>query len=248
MSEPTTGAVLLEETQQISPPDPDREPLKTNVYEHMAMTAGQLMPLFPYDHAGAIVPCGAVLIGGQDADYGHFFHWNTVNEVVVVYGAHQSVMATGQIMATQNLHGVNSYLRDEKEEGAYGLMVVTQHQAEEGDQSEAMIARCQECKAEIVRHEYDATPPGLPGYDPTQHGGAADDRVHQFPTAVGSARFADIRNSDAGRTCEKCGHVNRLFAPAPWGWHRTVAQTTAANAAYRSLREAGQPALEEAAR
>ncbi|WP_413810796.1 hypothetical protein [Streptomyces sp. OE57] len=245
MSEPTTEAVLLERTQQISPPDPDREPLKTNVFEHMARSAGQLMPLFPYDHAGAIVPCGAVLIGGPDADYGHFFHWNTVNEVVVVYGAHRSVMATGQIMATQNLHGVNSYLRDEKEEGAYGLMVITQHQAEEGDQSEAMIARCQECKAEIVRHEYDATPVGLPGYDATWHSGADDDRVSQFPTTVGSARFADIRNSAAGRTCKECGHVNRPFAEAPWGWRRTVSQTTVANAAYRALQEAGQPAVQE---
>ena len=46
----------LEDTRRIPPPDPDREPLKVNVYERMAKAASQLMPLFPYDSAGAIVP------------------------------------------------------------------------------------------------------------------------------------------------------------------------------------------------
>ncbi|MFC9502807.1 hypothetical protein [Streptomyces sp. NPDC057002] len=247
MSEPNTETLLLEETSRIPPPNPNHEPLKVNVYQRMAQAAAQLVPLFPYDHAGAIVPCGNVLIGGPETEYGHFFHWNTVNEVVVVYGAHQSMLATGQIMATQNLHGVNSYLRDQKEEGAYAVIVVTQHQSEEGDQSEALIARCQNCKAEIVRHEYDATPFGLPGYDAARYG-SADDPVHQFATTVGSATFADIRNTDEGRTCKECGHVNTPFPGARWGWARQVAQTTAVNAAYHALRKSAQPALEEAGR
>ncbi|WP_432182374.1 hypothetical protein [Streptomyces sp. NBC_00063] len=81
------------------------------------------------------MPCGAVLIGGENADYGHFFHWNTVNEVVVVYSAHQSVMATGQIMATLNPHGVNSYLRDEKGGGRLRPHGDHPAQTEEGDTS-----------------------------------------------------------------------------------------------------------------
>ena len=55
----------LEDTRRIPPPDPDREPLKVNVYERMAKAAAELMPLFPYDSAGAIVPCGAVLTTNQ---------------------------------------------------------------------------------------------------------------------------------------------------------------------------------------
>jgi hypothetical protein len=75
--------VHLEDTRRIPPPDPDREPLKVNVYERMSKAAAQLTPLFPYDSAGAIIPAGAVLVGGPDVEYGHFFHWNTVNEVAV---------------------------------------------------------------------------------------------------------------------------------------------------------------------
>lgn len=229
--------VRLEETRHIPSPDPDFEPLKVNVYERMAKAAAQLVPLFPYDHAGAIVPCGAVLVGGPGRTYGHFFHWNTVSEVVVNYGSNKSVKAPGQIIATQNLHGVNSFLRDETDPDAYAIDVITQHQAEEGDQSEAMIARCANCKAMIVRHDYDTTPYGLPGYDEERYGPGTHP-VHQFATAVGSVEFAERRSTDEGRTCSECGHVNEPFPLEVWGWARQVSQTRVANAAYRALRQA----------
>ena len=168
----------LEDTRRIPPPDLDREPLKVNVYERMAKAAAELMPLFPYDSAGAIVPCGAVLTGGPDMEYGHFFHWNTVNEVVVTYGGNQAMLAPGQIMALQQLHGVNSFLRDEKDPEAFAVMVITQHQSTSGDQREAVLARCKKCKAELVRHSYDATPHGLPGYDAESYGADEDPIRH----------------------------------------------------------------------
>ncbi|POM23164.1 hypothetical protein BTM25_43160 [Actinomadura rubteroloni] len=226
----------LDSTRSIPPPDPDLEPLKVSVYERMAKAAAQLMPLFPYDHAGAIIPCGNVLIGGPGRDHGQFFHWNTVSEVVVCYGSHNSPLSPAQIIATQNLHGVNSRLSDETDPGAYAVIVVTQHQAEEGEQSEAMIARCTSCKAELVRHTYNATPHDLPGYDAARHGSATDP-VRQFPTAVGSAEFADLRNTGEIRVCAACGHDNGPFSGAVWGWARQVAQTRAVNAAHRHLRE-----------
>ncbi|POM23166.1 hypothetical protein BTM25_43180 [Actinomadura rubteroloni] len=244
MSQATPGSGLLEDTRHIPPPDPDLEPLKVSVYERMAKAAAQLMPLFPYDHAGAIIPCGNVLIGGPENAYGHFFHWNTVNEVVAVYGSHKSLLATGQIMATQNLHGVNSFLRDEKDPEAFAVIVVTQHQSVEGGQTEAMIARCKKCKAELIRHEYDATPHGLPGYDAERHGGP-DDPVHQFSTALGSAEFADLRNTDEIRVCAGCGHANDPFPSAQWGWARQVAQTRAVNAASQSLIQTAASAEED---
>jgi hypothetical protein len=230
--------VNLEDTRRIPPPDPDREPLKVNVYERMAKSGSQLMPLFPYDSAGTIVPCGAVLVGGPDKQYGHFFHWNTVNEVAVTYGANSAMLATGQIFVTQQLHGVNSFLRDEKDPEAFAVMTITQHQSASGDQSEAIIARCKKCKAELVRHSYEATPHGLPGYDAKRYG-AEDDPVRQFATTVGSVEFSELRNSDEGRTCAECGHVNDLFPTAEWGWARQVYQTRAVTAAYHSLVEAG---------
>jgi hypothetical protein len=178
--------VNIEDTRRIPPPNPDREPLKVNVYERRAKAAAELMPLFPYDSAGAILPAGAVMVGGPDMEYGHFFHWNTVNEVVVTYGGNGAMLAPGQIMALQQLHGVNSFLRDEKDPEAFAVMVVTQHQSSSGDQSEALIARCKKCKAELVRHSYDATPHGAPGYDAKRYG-ADGDPVRQFSTMVGSA-------------------------------------------------------------
>lgn len=237
MTQTSAQRVALEETRHIPPPTADFEPLKTSVYEQMAKAAAQLTPLFPYDHAGAIVPCGNVLIGGPDQEYGHFFHWNTVNEVVVVYGANKSLLASGQIMATQNLHGVNSFLRDEKDPESFAVIVVTQHQSESGDQSEALIGRCKACKAELVHYTYDATPHGLPGYDSARYGEDRDP-VRQFATALGSAEFADMRNTEQGRTCSACGHVNEGFPSAQWGWAREVAQTRAVNAAHHALAEA----------
>ena len=228
----------LEDTRRIPPPDPDREPLKVNVYERMAKAAAELMPLFPYDSAGAIVPCGAVFTGGPDMEHGHFFHWNTVNEVVVTYGANQAMLAPGQIFVTQQLHGVNSFLRDEKDPDAFAVIVITQHQSSSGDQSEAVIARCAKCRAELVRIEYDATPHGLPGYDAKRYG-TDEDAVRQFATLAGSVDFVAARNSEEGRTCAQCGHVNDRFPAERWGWERTVRQTKAANAAYHALREAG---------
>lgn len=243
MSQLVDEQVRLEETRRIPPPDPDLEPLKANVYERMSKAAAQLAPLFPYDHAGAIVPCGSVMMGGPDKAYGHFFHWNTVNEVIVVYGSHKSMLASAQIMAAQNLHGVNSFLRDEKDPEGYAVVVVTQHQSEDeaDDQSEAMIGRCKNCKAELVRHDYDSTPFGLSGYDEARYGHAGDP-VHQFATTLGSAEYAALRNSDEGRTCAGCGHVNELFPGDAWGWARQVSQTRAVNAGYHALRAAAQEA------
>ncbi|MEU6349245.1 hypothetical protein ABZ896_07950 [Streptomyces sp. NPDC047072] len=244
MSEDVAEQDGLQETRRIPPPDPDREPLKANVYERMARAAAQLTPLFPYDHAGAIVPCGNVLVGGPDNAYGHFFHWNEVNEVAVTYGSNEAMLATGQIMATQHLHGVNSFLRDEKNPEAFAVLVVTQHQSEEGDQSEALIARCKNCKAELVRHDYDATPYPLPGYDAARHG-EPDAPVRQFATTLGSIEFAGRRNSEQGRTCQSCGHVNDLFPADIWGWARMVTQTEAVSKAHRAMRQAASAQAEQ---
>jgi hypothetical protein len=223
---------------RIPPPDPSREPLKVNFYERMSGAGSQLMPLFPYDDAGSIVPCGAVLWGGPDKEYGHFFHGNSVAEVVVVYGSHQAMLASGQIFATQPLHGVNSFLRDEKDPEAFAVMTITQHQSESGDQRETLLARCQKCKAELARVDYDATPHGVEGHDPTRFG-SADDRVRQFATTAGSEEFEALRNSDEGRTCSECGHVNPAFPTRQWGWWRQVEQTRVVNNAYRALTKEG---------
>ena len=64
---------------------------------------------------------------------------------------------------TKKLHGVNPFLRNEKDPEAFAVMVITQHQSTSGDQREAVLARCKKCEAELVRHDYDATPHGCRG-------------------------------------------------------------------------------------
>ena len=117
-------------------------------------------------------------------------------------------------------------------------MTITQHQSSSGDQQEAIIARCKKCKAELVRHSYDATPHGLPDYDAERYG-AEDDPIRQFATTFGSVKFVELRNSTEGRTCAECGHVNDVFPAQLWGWERQVYQTRAVSAAYHRLVEAG---------
>lgn len=233
----------IERTRHVPKPGGAREPLKVSVYERMSKSSAQLMPIFPYDGAGAIVPCGAMLYSGPDKSHGHFFHWNTVSELLVAWGCSEGMIPTGSLMATQPFHGVNSFLRDEKAEGSYMLATITQRQSSEAGQREALSAKCEKCKQEIVRFEYPAAPEGAPDHDPTAHGGYDGDTVPQFSTMWGSQEFVRLRNADENRICKNCGHENYVFNQTPWGWNVLFDKTTIANDAYRSLEAAAKKAL-----
>lgn len=224
--------------QRIPPPTGRREPLKVNVFACMAGAASELHALFPYHDAGAMVPCGAVFTGSPaDGEFGHFFHWNTVEELTVVFGANGALLQTGQIFANQPLHGVNSFLRDPRDAEAFGVMTITQRQSDVDEQQEAIIFRCAKCHEQLLRFEYDATPKGVPGHSPEQWGGSVDDDHPVFTTTWGSAEAAARLNDDeAVRTCPKCGHVNDEFPEPKWGWQRCVEQTRTANRARATLR------------
>ena len=71
----------------IPPPSGDKEPLKTNVYQFIQNSVTALAPLFPYYDEGSIVPCVATFRGGPGKNYGRFQHFNTVDEVVILFGA-----------------------------------------------------------------------------------------------------------------------------------------------------------------
>lgn len=238
-------AVTLPEiapTRHVQPPTGGREPLKVSVYERMSKSNAQLMPIFPYDEAGAVVPCGAMLYGGEDRFHGHFFHWNTESEILVAWGSNEAMIATGSFMATQPFHGVNSFLRDEKKEGAFALVTITQRQSHEEGQREALTAKCESCKKDILKLEYDAAPLGAPDYNPTAFG-AEDDVFRQFSTQWGGTEFVKQRNADQTRTCEHCGHENYIFDLKVWGWDRLVNQTTVANAAFHALADSAKTEL-----
>ena len=91
------GVTLRAGTQARRIPEPDdaRPPLKSNVFKFAAGIASQLQPMFPYESAGNLVPCVAVMQGIDGGHYGHFFHWNSVEEIAVVFGSRNGMLATG---------------------------------------------------------------------------------------------------------------------------------------------------------
>lgn len=241
-SETTAALPEIAATAHVGRPTGVREPLKVSIYERMSKSNAQLMPIFPYDEAGTMVPCGALLYGGPDRTHTHFFHWNTVSELLVAWGSNEAMIASGSLMATQPFHGVNSFLRDEKKEGTFALVTITQRQSSETGQREALTAKCESCKKDILRFEYDSAPHGAPDFDEVVYTDA-DDVFRQFSTQWGGVEFAKQRNSDAVRTCEHCGHENSVFEMSAWGWDRMVSQTSAVNAAFESLKASAEEVL-----
>jgi hypothetical protein len=192
----------------------------------------QLMPLFPYLHPGAMVPAGAMILGGPQAGYGHFFHHNTQDEVVVALAANGAVLQTGQVFVGARIHGVNSFLKNEKDPKAYAVMLITQRQAESGAQSEAVSLRCEKCHEEIFRKDFDATP--VPDMTEAEHPFVS---VALLPDL-----FSDYNEDEAKRSCAKCGNVNAPFPVAAWGWDKYAEQSAAAIAGRAALAELAKAA------
>jgi len=212
----------------IPPPRADRPPLHANLFAAMQTGNTQLMPLFPHLYPGAMVPAGAILRGGPDKDHGHFFHHNTVDEVVVAFAANGSLLKTGQVFVGGRVHGVNSFLKDEKNPESFAIMCITQRQAEDGPQHEAVSLQCEACREEVFRYEYDATP------QPD-----ADTISHPFPSLTIPAKaMADYNSKTANRTCPKCGHVNAPFPLRDWGWEAYVDQSATVHDGVDALRDA----------
>ncbi len=212
----------------IPPPRRDRPPMHANAFDVAQGSNTQLKPLFPYLHPGAMVPASALLIGGPDADYGHFFHHNTQHEIVLTLAANGAVLPTGQVFIGAVIHGVNSFLKNEKDAKSFATFVITQMQAESDVQTEACSLRCEKCHEQIFFKEFDATP--------TQEATEAN-----FPfvsVAALPGLFAEYNNDKAHHVCAKCGHVNRDFPVAAWGWDKYADQSTAAIAARTALNDA----------
>ncbi len=211
---------------RIPAPDGRREPRKINVYEQMQHANTQLVPLFPYYGPDAIVYSGAIFRGGPDYDVGHFFHDNTVHEVSFVWGSSGALVDTGRIMATPNLHGVNSFLRDPHSPDSFLLITICQRQTSE-EQHESLTWRCSECHEHLLAHEFSDTPRD-------EH----EDRFPGFPTINESVEPVARFNADVTvRTCPKCGHINDPFPIERWGWAQWAHQQRTINDAREALLE-----------
>jgi hypothetical protein len=222
--------------QRIPPPREDRPPLKVNLFERMQSGNCQLLPLFPYEDADSLVPAGAIFRGDPQTDFGQFFHFNTVDEVVQVFGANGALLQTGQIYATQNLHGVNSFLKDPRNPENFLVLTVTQHQRASGPQNEAVIFRCGKCGEVLERYEYDA--------QPTARGVHPRNGVPLFTTLQGSVdAVATLNEHPSNRHCTSCGFDNPTFPLQQWGWNDYVQQTRTVNDARHALDAAAAQAL-----
>jgi hypothetical protein len=209
----------LLQAPRIPKPSPDRPPLRTNVFEFMQYSNTSLAPLFPsYIERGSIVPCGTLFMGGKDAEYGHFFHDNTEEEVGLVIADHGAHKGAGTVMVAPQLHGVNCFLKDPKDPESFLLIIITQRQRERDPQSERVFFRCG-CNQVLFEHGYDATPA-----DTFEADGAKI-----FVSMQGSSTAAEAFNADVAlRTCSRCGTVHDPFPVGAWGWtqhtlhHRAV--------------------------
>jgi hypothetical protein len=233
----TTPTQPAPETDRRIPlPREDRPPLKVNLFEKMQGGNCQLMPLFPYEDADSLVPAGAIFRGEPGAEFGQFFHFNTVGEVAHVFGANGALLQTGQIFATQPLHGVNSFLKDAHDPENFLVLSITQHQRAEGPQSEAVIFRCGKCHEVLERYEYDA--------QPAPRGVHPRSGVPLFTTLQGSVDAAETLNEHAtNRHCASCGYDNPTFPLERWGWRQYVQQTRTVNDARHALEAAAVQAL-----
>lgn len=199
----------------IPKPSPDRPPLRANVFESMQYANTTLALLFPsYVERGSIMPCANLFIGGPDAEFGHFFHENTEEEVALVIADHGALKETGTVMIAPLLHGVNSFMKDPKDPASFLLIVITQRQRDSGAQSERILFRCK-CNEVLFEHAFDATPPDTFAF--------GEDKL-LITTRESSAAAEAFNGDEKARTCKRCGNVSAPFPIGPWGWTRHASQ------------------------
>lgn len=214
---------------QIPPPEglfpvPSKEPLKVNAFDMARRGNTQLLPLFPYLGPGDIVPCCAALHSdGSPRAIGYFAHTNTVDEIGVALGA-EGPQRTGDVWVGPRTHGVGG----DSPEPFFKVMVITQRQLEQGEQTEALTFKCEACSAELFRYAF---------------GGAEYEAKHApvMPTIIGSFEAAAALNgSPEALHCDACGHDNPPFPLPFWGWAQHVRASGITERGRKALLEAGK--------
>jgi len=199
-------------------PDPERPPLKANVYWFVQTATTTLAPLFPYFDEGSIVPCAATFRGGPGKRYGRFQHFNTVDEVFVLFGgAGQLTRGSGLVRVGPKLHMVQAPLQDPEDPDTMGISVITQRQSIGKEQREEVRFVCEKCDRRLFMMEYDATPP--------KRGTSKGEGGTTFLTILESFDAATRFNEDeAARKCKHCGHQNAPFPIEAWAWNVYASQ------------------------
>lgn len=215
----------------IPPPDPARPPLRANVFACAQTTATTLVPLFPYLDEGAIVPCISVFRGGPGRRYGRFQHFNTVDEVIMMFGS-----PPGMVFVGPKLHPVGAPFEDVEDPGSTSVALITQRQVIGDSQREEYRFLCEGCQRRLSVFGFDATP-AKRGEQPPHA---------PFPTLVEGRAAAEQHNArEADLTCRHCGHENPPFPVEYWGWTEYAEQTRVAAHAEQSMRAASTAVVGE---
>jgi hypothetical protein len=231
----------------IPPPTATRMPLKVNVFRHMRMSNTALCPMFPYLEEGCFAPAVAVYSGAPGRAVGMFKHFNTVDEILVVFGANGSRLKPGNTVADVREHFVNIALSDFNDPANYFLAVVIQRQSEHReDQREAVTFVCEQCRKPLREFPFPSQPPATEARGLRDH----PEYARGFESPIGAWRAAEqFNNDEQGRRCEDCGHVSAPFPFREWGWAKYAEQCRAVDnalQAYPGLKE--QPPHSEADR
>jgi hypothetical protein len=213
----------------IPKPNPERAPMKVNVYRFVQTSTTALAPLFPYLDEGSIVPCAATFQGGPGKRYGRFQHYNTVDEIVVMFGgAGQLTRGAGLVMVGPKLHMVQAPMQNQEDPASSGISVITQRQKIAKEQREEVRFVCDKCDRRLFTAEMDATP--------AKRDSALAETATSFLTIIETYEAAKRFNADeAARKCKHCGHQNPPFPIESWAWDVYVRQSEIARSGQKSI-------------
>ncbi len=198
---------------EIPPADDSRPPLKVNVYDFARSVTAALAPIFPYLGPGCMVPCIALNDPGWSGDLGYFIHTNTVQEVNLSFGSRGGMRVPGGVSVGPYTHPVGAKRGQPFNQDFINLAVITQRQANSGEQSEAMAFVCDNCGEELYRRDYDAH-----SYPDDLSAGSAEDLLGMPTISQSAAAASEFNENPEMRTCKSCGHVSEPFPVKAWGW------------------------------
>src|SRR5262249_16174439 len=95
--------------QDIAPPKSGKRPMRVNAFDFARGAGSALLPMFPYQGDGDILPCVAVFRGGAKHEGSVFEHTNSVDEVAITFGAQGTFLRVGQVMVGEKKHTVGSF-------------------------------------------------------------------------------------------------------------------------------------------
>jgi 3-hydroxyanthranilate 3,4-dioxygenase len=210
-----------------------KHPLKQNVYWAVRMANAQLTPLFPYFDGGSMVPCVTIHRGGRASLVGHFVHFNTLDEIVLNFGAANSYIKPGMARVGTKTHGVGSRNTEPEPENAAAINVITQRHPIGEAQRESITFICHSCRHELEKREFDGNPAPSAGSE------YFTPELPTFATIIESSQSAEAYNGmGADIVCPKCGTANAAFPLDLWGWSEYRKRTRTTLSAMRSLAEA----------